>query len=189
MTKLAILFPGIGYTCDKPLLYYGRDLAEQADYECKLVSYVYDGDKKIRGNREKMQAAFQALYVQVEEYLASIDYGQYDEVLFMSKSVGTVIAAAYAKELMKQGNNVNIRHVLYTPLEYTFAYQPQNAIGFLGTADPWCVPSEVLRLAEEQHVPMFVYERANHSLETEDILSNLDVLKDVMKKTKDFLDE
>ena len=32
MKKLAVLFPGIGYHVDKPLLYYGAKLAKQYDF-------------------------------------------------------------------------------------------------------------------------------------------------------------
>lgn len=33
MKKIAVLFPGIGYTCDKPLLYYSAKLAAEKGYE------------------------------------------------------------------------------------------------------------------------------------------------------------
>ena len=222
MSKLMIIFPGIGYTPDKPLLYYGRKTAEKAGYECLAVSYDFHGDKgKIRGNAEKMQEVFQELYAQTKEALKDVDLSSYEEVLFLSKSVGTVIAAAYAKELQascpEQENETRpatcpvIRQVFYTPLEATFSlasgdscepgqaytsgqanvpgqtYAPGQAIGFLGTADPWSDPKEVLRLAGLWQVPMNVYEKANHSLETGDIGADLDILKDVAEKTGKFL--
>ena len=31
--KLACFFPGIGYTCDKPLLYYSRSLLQKMGWE------------------------------------------------------------------------------------------------------------------------------------------------------------
>ena len=31
--KLVVFFPGIGYHCDKPLLYYSRKLAQEYGYE------------------------------------------------------------------------------------------------------------------------------------------------------------
>ena len=31
--KLAVFFPGIGYHCDKPLLYYSQKLAKECGYE------------------------------------------------------------------------------------------------------------------------------------------------------------
>ena len=66
MTKLAVLFPGIGYNGDRPLLYYGRKLAEKNGYACKVLPYVYKGDRHIRGNVQKMEEAFQ-LYVAANE--------------------------------------------------------------------------------------------------------------------------
>ena len=64
--KLAVFFPGIGYHCDKPLLYYSRKLVQEYGYE-KIVTlnYTYDG-KNLRGNEEKMQQAFDSLYIQAE---------------------------------------------------------------------------------------------------------------------------
>ena len=193
VTKLAVLFPGISYNGDRPLLYYGRKLAEKNGYTCKVLPYVYKGDRHIRGNVQKMEEAFQTLYAQAQELLADVDYDSFDEVLFISKSVGTVIAASYAKKLRGNGilygsgEKAKLRHILYTPLEYTFRYEPENAVGFLGTADPWCVPEDVIRIAKEQNVPMHIYERADHSLETGDVSADLKILKDVMEKTAAFI--
>lgn len=183
MSKLAVIFPGLGYTCDKPLLYYAEDLAVQNGYESKRIAYTLPGETRIRGNLEKMEEAFRILYARAEECLAEVDWEQYEEVLFFSKSIGTVIAAAYAERL----SGIRIRHVLYTPLEHMFSFHPENAIGFLGTADPWCVPSEVLKLAREHGIPMHLYDSANHSLETGNILKDLDTLRDVMEKTKGYI--
>lgn len=183
MAKLAIIFPGIGYTCDKPLLYYADAIADQMGYEVKRIMYTLPGETRIRGNLEKMEEAFRILYARAEECLSDVDWKQYDEIVFLSKSIGTVIAAAYASKL----SEYTIRHVLYTPLEYTFDYHPCNAIGFIGTSDSWCVPDEVLRRAKEQGIPMHVYEDANHSLEIGEVLTDLETMKDVMEKTKVFL--
>ena len=58
--KAAVFFPGIGYHCDKPLLYYSRKLAQECGYEETIaLSYNYDGGN-IRGNEEKMQQAFES---------------------------------------------------------------------------------------------------------------------------------
>ena len=62
--KIAVFFPGIGYHCDKPLLYYARKLVQEYGYE-KIVmqEYSYNG-KNIRGDKKKMQEAFESLYAQ-----------------------------------------------------------------------------------------------------------------------------
>ena len=84
--KLAVFFPGIGYHCDKPLLYYSRKLVQEYGYE-KIVTlnYTYDG-KNLRGNEEKMRQAFDSLYIQAENSLKEIAFDQYEQILFISKS-------------------------------------------------------------------------------------------------------
>ena len=55
--KLAVIFPGVGYHADKPLLYYGRKLAKQHGYQEICVGYgkLPEG---IKGDEEKMYAAY-----------------------------------------------------------------------------------------------------------------------------------
>ena len=181
--RYAIFFPGIGYHCDKPLLYYSRDIAYERGYQdYRNICYTYNGGN-IRGNADKMQEAFEALYAQTEEVLKDVEWSAYDDILFVSKSIGTIIASAYAQH----HNLLQVKHVLYTPLEQTFLYNPKNAIGFIGTSDPWSNVSEIVEQSKKKNIPLFVYEGANHSLETDDTMGNIDILKSVMEKTKGFL--
>ena len=185
MSKLAICFPGIGYHCDKPLLYYSRSLARELGYkEYKNISYRYEG-KNIRGNQAKMREAYEILFQQAEEELKDIDWSAYDEILFVSKSIGTVIAASYAKKYGLTG----VKQVLYTPLTETFSFAPEKAIAFIGTADPWSSAGEIIQLARKKRLPLHVYDDSNHSLECGDTERNIEILKDVMEKKKEFLAE
>lgn len=184
--KLAIFFPGIGYHCDKPLLYYSRKLADEAGYKSILtLDYSLAGSNitgNIRGDKEKMLQAFSYLYEQAAKQLSSINWQDYDEIIFISKSIGTVIASAFA-----QHEKISCRQILYTPLCETYDFHPQNAIAFLGTSDPWSDIEKVTDISGEQKIPLFLYPDANHSLETEDTLYNIKTLQDVMEETKRFL--
>jgi phosphoglycolate phosphatase len=182
MSKIAIYVPGIGYHCDKPLLYYGRNIARELGYENdRKVNYTFQGGN-IRGNHEKMQEAYEILYAQAEAELADIVWEQYDYILFISKSIGTIIAASYAK---KHGLE-QAKHILYTPLAQTFSFAPKDAAAFIGDADPWSDVSEIMQLSEKEKIPLTVYENCNHSLECGDTLKNLEILKDVMQKTREY---
>ena len=174
--KLVVCFPGIGYHCDKPLLYYSRRLA-RADREI-LAQYTYQ-KPGLRGNPAALRAALDVLYAQTEPQLADVQWADYDEVVFLAKSIGTAVAAAYA-----QRHGIVCKSVLYTPLEMTYDFAPQNALAFLGTADPWsCVPAVTAKAGGA----LYLYPDANHSLETDDVAKNLAVLQDVMEKTRQFL--
>lgn len=184
--KLAIFFPGIGYHCDKPLLYYSRKLADEAGYKSILtLDYSLAGSNitgNIRDDKKKMQQAFHLLYEQAAKQLSSVNWSDYDEILFVSKSIGTVIASAYA-----QNEHISCHQILYTPLYETYLFSPQNAIAFLGTSDPWSDIEKVTDISRTQKIPLFLYPDANHSLETKDTLRNIKTLQDVMEETKRFL--
>lgn len=182
MSKIAVYFPGIGYHCDKPLLYYSRSIASKLGYEnSRNVSYSYNAGN-IRGNEEKTKEAYEALFSQAEAELTDIARSEYDDILFVSKSIGTIIATSYAKKYRLK----SIRHILYTPLSQTYLFAPNHAIGFIGTADPWSDTDEIIRLSNANHVPIAVYEGCNHSLECNDTLKNIENLRDIMQRTMDF---
>lgn len=183
MSKIAVCFPGIGYHCDKPLLYYSRSIARKAGYQNdRNVNYTYQAGN-IRGDDQKMKEAYDALFSQAEAALADIPWSAYDDVLFLSKSIGTIIAASYAAKYKIDG----ARHILYTPLAQTYLSPPDRAVAFIGTADPWSDTEEIVRLSNANHIPITVYEGCNHSLECGDPLKNLEILTDVMQRTAGWL--
>ncbi len=183
MSKIAVYFPGIGYHCNKPLLYYSRSIACELGYKnYRNINYTYNAGN-IRGNDEKMKEAYEALFSQTKTELADIIWSDYDDILFISKSIGTIIATSFAEECgLKRA-----RHILYTPLKQTYLFAPTHAVGFIGTADPWSDTDEIIRLSNTNHIPLTVYDGCNHSLECNDALKNIENLKDVMQKTMDFI--
>ena len=185
MPKLAVIFPGIGYTVDKPLLYYSRRIASSLGYEIKLLSYG-GFPQNVRGNREKMVECYRIALGQAKEMLADVDLSAYDDVLFIGKSIGTTVAAKFAA---KSSVADRIRFVLYTPLEETFAFPFKAAVVFTGTADPWVGDSgsQIAELCGERHIPCFVFQGANHSLETNSPLGDVENLRSIMEETKRFI--
>ena len=183
MAKLAIYFPGIGYTVDKPLLYYGKSAAREAGYVNEQnVSYSYAVKDNLRGNNEKIKETYEALLSQAEDQLKDVDFSLYDDILFVSKSIGTVVACAYAGKY----HLTQVRHILYTPLVQTFDFTPHKAVSFIGTADPWSNVDEIIQLSQNAGISMNVYDNCTHSLECKDTLRNIEILRDIMQKTWDF---
>lgn len=76
--KLAVVFPGIGYTADKPLLYYTSRLASKHGYKIRTVSYG-TLPENVKGDPEKMKQAFDLALEQTERSLGSIDWNSYGQ--------------------------------------------------------------------------------------------------------------
>ena len=183
LKKIAVLFPGIGYTVDKPLLYYTSKLLRAENWE--VISVYYSGfPDGVKGNSKKMEQAARMALDQAEEKLDQVEWTEYEDVLFVSKSIGTVVAAAYAQRVQ-----LSCRHVLFTPVEGTFRFKIEQAIAFHGTADPWADTGIICDLCEKQNIPLYITENANHSLETGEILTDIMNLGNVMRIVKDYVEE
>ena len=194
MSKIAVLFPGIGYTCDKPLLYYSAKLAAEKGFEVVRVPYG-NFPSNVKGNAEKMYQSFVSAREQSEDILKDVDWGSYDEIVFFSKSVGTVVALSYASE-----HGIDARQVLYTPLKETFKFPvaaagaadasdagKSRAIAFHGTGDPWAQTEDIIKICEEKGVPLYLTKDANHSLECGKAIKDIKTIRKVMRTVKEFL--
>ena len=227
MKKLMVLFPGIGYTCDKPLLYYSSKMAPTLDYDVLPVPYV-GFPKKVKGDRKRMRESFEMAFSQAEEMLQDVRWDAYEDVVFVSKSIGTVVASCYAAR-----HGLKVRSVLFTPLAETFefvgkqetdvlenaakceiesgekceagygaAHETENGkagefgtrvadcphvISFHGTSDPWAETLAIQTACEARGIPLYLTEGANHSLETGDVLRDIENLGGVMRIVRDFL--
>lgn len=180
--KLAVVFPGIGYTADKPLLYYTTRLARHYGYQIRTISY-HSLPENVKGDPEKMKQTFDIAFRQTEQLLQDIDWDSYGNILFISKSVGTVISSAYASR-----HNLTVKNILFTPLAETFEFIQTGSIAFHGTADPWAETDTVRSLADEKEVPLFLTENANHSLETGNVQTDLSILRTTLEHVERFME-
>ena len=182
MEKTALIFPGIGYHIDKPLLYYGKKLAREAGYRILEVPYGGFPDG-VKGNPEKMKKAWESAMDQTEKLLKKEKLDGQTDLLFLSKSIGTVVAAWYQEKHQLSG-----RHIYFTPVEATFRYAREGSgIVFHGTADPWVSTEVVKEACERLKLPLYITEGANHSLETGSARQDLSNLQTVMELCHSFI--
>lgn len=180
--KLAVIFPGMGYNTYGPLLYYSGKLAKADGYELMIDIEYHDLPQKIRGDIKLMQEAAAKAYECVESELSGIDWSAYTDILFIGKSIGTVVAAKYNQE-----HKIGARQIWYTPVEATFKYADGTIEAFIGDADPWSDIENVKELAASSGIPLHIYPGCNHSLESGDVLGDIRTLSDVMEKTRKYI--
>lgn len=181
---LVVLFPGIGYTCDRPLLYYPGRMLQSMGYQIVPVSYG-GFPANVKGDAQKMRECFFTALDQAEAVLEKIDFSAFDDVIFIGKSVGTVVALHYAKE-----HDIDARFVLLTPVEEAFEHLPQlvgsRAAAFYGTSDPWARTEIVTSACTARKIPLYVFADANHSLETGDVETDIKYLQQVVRHIREF---
>ena len=191
--KLAVIFPGVGYHTDKPLLYYSKKIAKQHGYDIVELSFHdIDKDALLAGgrpdtltqpDRKKMLEAFQTVTTEAEEQLRSTDFAGYRDIIFISKSIGTVAASVYAAR-----EKVAARQVYFTPLEQTFSLiGEKNGLVFFGTEDPFVDVGKIEELSRAKGLSYRIFEGANHSLETGELQTDLKNMVDIMEETENFL--
>ena len=217
MSKLAVFFPGIGYTADRPLLHFSRRIAAAQGYEIRIMDYK-GFPSKVKGDRKRMEESFDIALGQAREMLSGVDLEEYEDILFIGKSIGTIVAAKIASESPAKER---IRMILYTPLDDTFTFistpadgnsaslnkspdgriasldkSPDGkiasfgkAIAFTGDDDPWVgrEKSRISALCEARGIPCTVIPQANHSLESGDVFSDLKELYRIMETTERFI--
>ena len=170
--KLAVIFPGMGYNIDRPLLFYSRELLEKEGYE--ILSIEWNDIIKTR-------------YDQASELLDKIEFDEYEDVIFVSKSIGSEISSTYVVN-----HNLRVRQIWYTPLQGAFDVcsgdiEEESIIAFIGTKDERSNVYQIKIKAEQLKIELHVYDDCDHSLECKDDSQNQEVLDDVMEITYDFV--
>ena len=156
--KICVVFPGIGYHTDKPVLYYSKKYMIAHGYDIVDVTYG-----KLSGHLpEEIQKVFDDGWNKAVDCLKNVDFSDAEDIVFLSKSIGTAISARYVAE-----KGLKVRNIYFTPLEITMQYANSNGIAFHGTADPLVNTGELTRLCEAKNIPLYKYEGGNHSIETE----------------------
>ena len=179
--KIACLFPGIGYTCEKPLLYYSWKLLKGMGWE--VVPVPYSGfPSGVKGDAQKMRSCAEMALEQAGEILKGIEWDSYDQILFVGKSIGTAVGCAYACS-----HEIRCRQILFTPVEDTFRWAGSGAIAFHGTADPWADTRIIETLCRHMNIPLYKTEGANHSLETGDVEKDLAEMQKIIKTVREFV--
>lgn len=179
--KLAVIFPGIRYSVSKPLLYYAGKLAASAGYTVMPVAYG-DLPRDVKGDPVIMRLCITVACERAKEALRGVQWDDCESALFIGKSIGTTVAARYARE---QGVPADL--ILLTPLEETFRFTSGTAIAFHGTADPWADTGAIKRACAVQGIPLYLTEGANHALETGNVKTDLSALTAIMAVMEKFI--
>ena len=182
--KLAVVFPGLGYHSDKPLLYFSKRLARQAGYEVLEITYDFPFKPgEVKGDQNKMEKAFDIAVKQAGEQLSQVEFDRCSKVLFIGKSIGTAVAAHYDKE-----HDLGAKQLVFTPVPGTFKFLREGgAVVYHGLSDPWCGNEIVREKCSELKLELHEVEGANHSLETDNAIVDAANLEYILKAVAAYI--
>ena len=153
-SKLMILLPGRGYTCDHPVMHYTRRVALDKGYDVLSLQYGF----QITG-RDSDRAY---VWDDVWQAATPVLEGGYEHLCLVGKSLGTPLAAQLAREVAHE----SVSLILLTPVAGAVeAAGDHRTLAVIGTADHFYQPETVEATAGQPNIAWQVLEGLNHALE------------------------
>ena len=169
--KIVVSFPG-ARGCEIPLLYFGAKHFEDKGYEKRFISYPL--------NRE---ITLENVLNNALEMLRDIEWGEYEDIVFVAKSLGTVVSC-----MVKERLAIPARLILLTPLEETLPYiRKENAVLLtaMGDRDHYLAAPRLTELCEQEGITCHIEPRVGHRMEvTDDLRRNLEIVFRVIRLLK-----
>lgn len=185
--KLAIIFPGQGYTVQGPLLHYSTGIYLSKSYDVLHVNYQYNHDAYKDFTMEELSEAIKHDSRSVVEKV--ISNRNYDQYCLVGKSLGTIAMSA----VMKRNEFYDAKMIWLTPLLQrddvfeAMAASTQKGLCFIGDQDRCYIQDRFSQVNDNPSIVSSLISRANHSLEIEhNALGSIDILKKIMKTIEAF---
>ena len=184
---ICFMFSGAGYNYDKPLFYYATMLMLQHKIDVVQIHYSYDEQLIKKPLQEILDTMMDDITPVISDVLQN---GQYNETIFLGKSLGTIPIA----ELLKRQELVKSKLLILTPLlkfDFVFdaiARSKQQGLLVIGDKDPHFHSARIEKL-RDSNLRIEVVENAHHSLDigAYDTKHSLIVLARVMEKMQEAI--
>ena len=167
--KIVISFPGTR-GCEIPLLYFASKHFEDLGYEKLFINYPTIGESNV-----------EVLLESTEKILQTINFAEYESIVFAAKSIGTVVACK-----IKEKYKIPASLILFTPIEKTLPYMNKKNHILLVTAgdDDRFLDTNTLReQCEREHINYYIELNVGHRMEViGDLKRNLEVVYNVISK-------
>lgn len=187
---LVIMFPGLRYTCDMPLIYYPSRLFAQRGADVLQVNSDY--------TKPEYQSASQSeqadwLITDTEAALrAGKAKGNYNRLILVGKSIGTLALA----HLVGKPSAQDAITIWLTPLlrqqslvSAALLYKGP-ALYVAGTGDPIFAAGPMQRIQDATGAKTLIVEGADHSMEIPgDPFQSIQIMERILQGIADFLNE
>ena len=164
---IVVVFPGARGT-EIPLLYYGSKHFEDMGYEKLFIDHSMISEP-----------SFEPVFENAYNILKNVNWAGYENVVFIGKSLGTVVACKI-KELLQ----VPAKLILFTPLEETLPFIHKDndvLLVAMGDDDPWLSSAALIEHCRINKVMCHVEHGVGHRMEEKNNLQrNLEIVFKVL---------
>jgi len=189
--EVALVFPGLAYNSNMPLLHYTIETILASGINVLTVDYDYSNNPEFMKQSQRTKSDW--LMEDVEAALSAITEKENQKVVCLTgKSLGT-LALGYLLETYE--NLRDAKTIWLTPLIRNPELQEQmlmymkDAVLVIGTKDPQYDRDIVDRMNASTQLRGIIIDGANHSLEIEgDVTQSLRVLMQIVAILQQFLD-
>ena len=180
--SLVVLFPGVNYSCEKPLLHYARKAAVIEGYDVLCVRYGYKLSKDDIGKE-----IIKTVSEEVFQAIKNCDNEKYNKLYFISKSIGGEVAGNIAD---KMGYH-NVKSLYLTPTPSTVQHIIKtDSYVIVGTKDKIFPEENIQFVKTYKNVKLTLIDNAQHSLEIDgNIEKSIEGLGKVAGVFKEFFEE
>ncbi len=177
--KIAILFPGRNYSCDKPLLYYAGQVFRTRGFDVVRLSY----NTQLKTDKEDVEGLIDEAWPMVKEQLSKINFSAYKDIVFVSKSMGTTLAGR-----AEESFQLPVRHIYLTPVASALKYmRTGHCIVIAGKNDKMLDERKLRIFCAQENVALKQFDSVGHSLECfEDMSVTFAILMVIVRMYKEF---
>lgn len=156
--SIAVIFPGTGYTCKEQLLVGCAKKYEGFGYDIVKIDFSEIHFREIETIKEATERAKAIILTQLKK----INFENYDDVVFISKSFGT-ICAGWLEEYL----SIMPQQLFLTPVEEMLPYIKKSSriIGMvIGTEDKLMNHNFLKSYCAEKNIHCIVFNGVGHNL-------------------------
>ena len=187
--KIALIYPGLRHSCDKPLLHYTTEILLDQGFDVLQLWADYD-NPEFQGSSQAEQTI--RLIEDGKALLqAGIQSSSYSNLILVGKSLGTLTMAFILSEKL---NFPKMKTIWFTPLFYLppvskIVLELTGPAFVAGSVADHTFDSETVdQLPAKSNIITQVYEGADHSLEIPgEPLRSIQILSSLMANLVEFL--
>lgn len=177
---VVIIFPGANGSVEKPILYYPREVAIGLGCDVLSIGYGY-----YEANKQYILEYQDDTVEECKEAVEKCLQNGYENIIFISKSLGTAIAGAISKQIGYE----KVHNIYLTPIRYTISHiQNSECTVILGKEDKLFSEKYYNEIKDYNNVNIKIIENANHALEVQGHWSeNIKILEQVTRECEEFI--